>query len=102
MDLVARVRSRISACPLVAVARPTLFPAVIAVYQVGATGPIVDLDGPNIEHPLSFARRLGAAKDQVSPLVDTIGSIQLLDQPILGRLFRDRLMSKSEEIGTLS
>ena len=83
-------------------ARPTLFPAVIAVYQVGATGPIVDLDGSTIEHPLSFARRLGDAKDQVSPLVDAIGSMQLLEQRILRRLFRDGLMSKSEEIGTLS
>ena len=71
-------------------------------YQVGATGPIVDLDGSTIEHPLSFARRLGDAKDQVSPLVDAIGSMQLLEQRILRRLFRDGLMSKSEEIGTLS
>ena len=81
-------------------ARPTTFPAVIAVYQVGETGPIVD--GTTVEHPLSFARRLGVATEQVSPLVDTIGPIQLLDQPILGRLFRDGVMSKSEQIGTLS
>ena len=81
-------------------ARPTTFPAVIAVYQVGEAGPIVD--GTTVEHPLSFARRFGVATDQVSPLVDTIGPIQLLDQPILGRLFRDGVMSKSEQIGTLS